>query len=136
MNHADAHSEKDIQKNDSQHTNTNTHANKKRPLEHGSHILITGATSGIGKQLTTDYLQAGHHVYAVGRDEDALAELEALGATSINVDLMLAEHNMLVDLGRNDLGKISNFSTVEVTEYKMIHKYSRIMHICSQVFSS
>ena len=45
----------------------------------------------------------------------------------------LAEHNMLVDLGRNDLGKISNFSTVEVTEYKMIHKYSRIMHICSQV---
>ena len=40
---------------------------------------------------------------------------------------------MLVDLGRNDLGKIAEFSTVEVTEYKMIHRYSRIMHICSQV---
>ena len=40
---------------------------------------------------------------------------------------------MLVDLGRNDLGKISKFSTVEVTGYQMIHKYSRIMHICSQV---
>ena len=37
----------------------------------------------------------------------------------------LSEHNMLVDLGRNDLGKISNFSSVEVTEYMMIHRYSR-----------
>ncbi len=47
----------------------------------------------------------------------------------------LAEHNMLVDLGRNDLGKISQFSTVEVTKYMMIHRYSKIMHICSQVES-
>lgn len=45
----------------------------------------------------------------------------------------LSEHNMLVDLGRNDLGRISQFSSVEVTEYMMIHKYSKIMHICSQV---
>ena len=45
----------------------------------------------------------------------------------------LSEHNMLVDLGRNDLGRISRFGSVEVTKYKMIHKYSRIMHICSQV---
>ncbi|MEY8355319.1 anthranilate synthase component I family protein [Lachnospiraceae bacterium 54-53] len=45
----------------------------------------------------------------------------------------LAEHNMLVDLGRNDLGKTAAYSTVEVTGYKMIHRYSRIMHICSQV---
>ena len=48
----------------------------------------------------------------------------------------LAEHNMLVDLGRNDLGKISAFGSVEVTEYMMIHKYSKIMHICSQVESN
>ncbi|GAA0311076.1 SDR family NAD(P)-dependent oxidoreductase [Psychrobacter aestuarii] len=61
---------------------------KKHALANNSHILITGATSGIGKQLATDYLQEGHTVYAVGRDEDALAELKALGATSINVDLM------------------------------------------------
>ncbi len=45
----------------------------------------------------------------------------------------LSEHNMLVDLGRNDLGRISEFGSVEVTKYKMIHKYSKIMHICSQV---
>jgi len=41
------------------------------------HILITGATSGIGKQLTKDYLLENHHVYAVGRDDEALAELKA-----------------------------------------------------------
>lgn len=45
----------------------------------------------------------------------------------------LSEHNMLVDLGRNDLGRISEFGSVEVTRYQMIHKYSKIMHICSQV---
>ena len=48
----------------------------------------------------------------------------------------LSEHNMLVDLGRNDLGKISEFGSVEVTKYQMIHKYSKIMHICSQVESN
>lgn len=52
------------------------------------HILITGATSGIGNQLAKDYLIAGHHVYAVGRDEHALAELKSLGAETLNVDLM------------------------------------------------
>ncbi|WP_201617372.1 SDR family NAD(P)-dependent oxidoreductase [Psychrobacter immobilis] len=52
------------------------------------HILITGATSGIGKQLAKDYLLDGHHVYAVGRDDEALAELKALGAETIDLDLL------------------------------------------------
>ena len=52
------------------------------------HILITGATSGIGYQLTKDYLLDGHQVYAVGRDEEALTELKSLGATTIELDLM------------------------------------------------
>ena len=52
------------------------------------HILVTGATSGIGKQLAKDYLLADHHVYAVGRDDEALAELKALGAETIDLDLM------------------------------------------------
>ena len=52
------------------------------------HILITGATSGIGYQLAKDYLLDNHKVYAVGRDEAALSELESLGATPIDLDLM------------------------------------------------
>jgi anthranilate synthase component 1 len=47
----------------------------------------------------------------------------------------LSEHNMLVDLGRNDLGRISKFNSVEVTEYMNILRYSKIMHICSEVQS-
>jgi anthranilate synthase component 1 len=45
----------------------------------------------------------------------------------------LAEHNMLVDLARNDLGRISGYSSVHVTSYKKIQRYSRIMHITSEV---
>lgn len=45
----------------------------------------------------------------------------------------LAEHNMLVDLGRNDLGRISRFGTVEVVKYMSIEKYSHVMHIGSTV---
>ena len=52
------------------------------------HILITGATSGIGNQLAKDYLLAEQHVYAVGRDDEALAELKSLGAVTIDLDLM------------------------------------------------
>lgn len=52
------------------------------------HILITGATSGIGYQLTKDYLQDGHEVYAVGRDDKALSGLKGLGAIPIDLDLM------------------------------------------------
>lgn len=45
----------------------------------------------------------------------------------------LAEHNMLVDLGRNDLGRISKFGTVEVEKLHSIERYSHVMHIGSTV---
>ncbi len=44
-----------------------------------------------------------------------------------------AEHIMLVDLGRNDVGRVSRYGTVEVTELMMIEKYSHVLHIVSQV---
>lgn len=65
-----------------------------------------------------------------GKDE---AEDEMLIRDLMSDAKELSEHNMLVDLGRNDLGRISEFGSVEVTKYQMIHKYSKIMHICSQV---
>ena len=45
----------------------------------------------------------------------------------------LAEHNMLVDLGRNDLGRVSRFGTVEVEKLHSIERYSHVMHIGSTV---
>lgn len=47
----------------------------------------------------------------------------------------LAEHVMLVDLERNDLGKVSKFGTVNVDEFMVIEKYSHVMHIVSNVVS-
>ncbi|AIJ04910.1 Anthranilate synthase component I [Methanocaldococcus bathoardescens] len=44
-----------------------------------------------------------------------------------------AEHVMLVDLARNDIGKISKFGTVEVTDFMIIEKYSHVQHIVSNV---
>ena len=45
----------------------------------------------------------------------------------------LAEHLMLIDLGRNDVGKVSEIGSVKVTEKMVIEKYSHVMHIVSNV---
>lgn len=45
----------------------------------------------------------------------------------------LAEHNMLVDLGRNDLGRVSRYGSIKVQEYLKVQKYSHVMHITSVV---
>jgi len=45
----------------------------------------------------------------------------------------LAEHTMLVDLGRNDLGRVCKYGTVNVTEDMKVHRYSHVMHIVSKV---
>jgi short-subunit dehydrogenase len=50
-------------------------------------ILVTGATSGIGRQVAVDYHSLGHDVWAVGRNADALEELRALGLHTGQVDL-------------------------------------------------
>lgn len=45
----------------------------------------------------------------------------------------LSEHNMLVDLGRNDIGKISEFGSVKVEKYMSVERFSHVMHIGSTV---
>ncbi len=57
----------------------------------------------------------------------------ALEAELLADEKELAEHNMLVDLGRNDLGRISRFGTVRVERYKCIERFSHVMHIGSTV---
>ena len=61
-------------------------------------------------------------------DEDKALE-EAL----LQDEKELAEHNMLVDLGRNDIGKISRIGTVKVEKYMEIERFSHVMHIGSTV---
>lgn len=54
-------------------------------------ILITGATSGIGKQLALDYHKQGHQVWAVGRNESALNELQTMDMKTGRLDLTLRD---------------------------------------------
>ncbi len=71
---------------------------------------------------------AGSRPRGVSEEED-----KALEADLLSDEKELSEHNMLVDLARNDLGRISKISSVKVMDYMMIHRYSRIMHIASRV---
>ncbi len=50
-------------------------------------VLITGATSGIGKQLALDYLAEGHEVWTIGRNQQVLDELAELGFNAVKIDL-------------------------------------------------
>lgn len=96
----------------------------------GDEIMSTSPETLVRLQngrLTT-FPVAGSRPRGRSEEEDKQLEQELLAD-----EKELSEHNMLVDLGRNDLGKISKYSSVEVTDYMMIHRYSKIMHICSQV---
>ncbi|MCD8294170.1 MAG: anthranilate synthase component I [Clostridia bacterium] len=61
-------------------------------------------------------------------EEDKALEEELLGDEKER-----AEHNMLVDLGRNDIGKVSEIGSVKVEKYMGIERYSHVMHIGSMV---
>ncbi|MCR5674620.1 MAG: anthranilate synthase component I family protein [Lachnospiraceae bacterium] len=65
-----------------------------------------------------------------GRNEQEDRQLEA---ELLADEKELAEHNMLVDLGRNDLGRISRFGTVEVERLRDVLRFSHVMHIGSTV---
>lgn len=60
-------------------------------------------------------------------------EDKALEAELLADEKELAEHNMLVDLGRNDLGRISKFGSVQVETLHSIERFSHVMHIGSTV---
>ncbi|MDR3112431.1 MAG: anthranilate synthase component I [Elusimicrobiota bacterium] len=76
----------------------------------------------------TNYALAG----TVRRGKTA-QEDEALILALLKDEKELAEHNMLVDLGRNDLGKVSEFGSVKVSQYLKILKFSHVSHIASVI---
>lgn len=71
---------------------------------------------------------AGTRPRGKNKEEDDILKKELLADPK-----ELAEHNMLVDLGRNDLGKISKFGSVAVENYLSIESFSHVMHIGSTV---
>jgi len=71
---------------------------------------------------------AGTRKRGKNEEEDLVLEKDLLSD-----EKELAEHIMLVDLGRNDLGRVAEISTVEVDESFSIERYSHVMHIVSNV---
>jgi anthranilate synthase component 1 len=65
-----------------------------------------------------------------GRDE---ADDRALEAGLRSDAKEVAEHVMLVDLGRNDVGRVSEFGSVQVTDFMFIERYSHVMHLVSAI---
>ena len=65
-----------------------------------------------------------------GKDEEEEKRLEKNLLSSIKEK---AEHIMLVDLGRNDIGRVCSFGSVTVPEFMIVERYSHVMHIVSQV---
>jgi anthranilate synthase component 1 len=65
-----------------------------------------------------------------GKDE---AEDQALAADLLADEKELAEHVMLVDLGRNDVGRVARFGSVHLPEFQIVEYYSHVMHIVSGV---
>ena len=80
-----------------------------------------------GKQLSTRPI-AGTRKRGQDEEEDAAKIAELIGSEKER-----AEHLMLVDLERNDLGRVSEYGSVHVDEFMSIEKYSHVIHIVSNV---
>ena len=98
----------------------------------GTDVEVAGASPETLVKLEDGVLHtfplAGTRPRGKNEEEDKKLETELLAD-----EKEIAEHNMLVDLGRNDLGKISKFGTVKVEKLHSIERYSHVMHIGSTV---
>lgn len=98
----------------------------------GTDVEVAGASPETLVKLEDGILHtfplAGTRPRGKSEKEDKELETELL-----DDEKELAEHNMLVDLGRNDLGKISKFGSVVVEKFHSIERYSHVMHIGSTV---
>lgn len=98
----------------------------------GTDVEVAGASPETLVKLENGVLHtfplAGTRPRGKTGEEDKALETELLAD-----EKELAEHNMLVDLGRNDLGKISKFGTVQVEKLHSIEHFSHVMHIGSTV---
>lgn len=98
----------------------------------GTDMEVAGASPETLVKLENGVLHtfplAGTRMRGRTDEEDKAFEAELLAD-----EKELAEHNMLVDLGRNDLGKISKFGTVKVEKLHSVERFSHVMHIGSTV---
>ncbi len=105
----------------------------------GDHHVV-GASPEILVRLEQSYEQGEHHQAVTVRP---IAGTRPRGKTpqqdkALEKELLadpkeLAEHLMLIDLGRNDIGRVAQYGTVQLTDKMIIERYSHVMHIVSNV---
>jgi anthranilate synthase component 1 len=95
-------------------------------------VEIVGSSPELLVRVTDNHITlrpiAGTRPRGKTPEEDARLSAELLADEKER-----AEHVMLVDLGRNDVGRVAKYGTVKVTELMKIEKYSHVLHIVSQV---
>jgi anthranilate synthase component I len=100
-------------------------------LDTGDFALV-GASPEVHVRLTDGLVEirpiAGTRPRGATPEEDTALEKELLGDEKER-----AEHLMLVDLARNDIGRVCSYGSIHVPEYMFIERYSHVMHIVSQV---
>lgn len=100
-------------------------------IEHENFAVVSGSPELLVKRCNNEISTrpiAGTRPRGQNDEEDL-----ALANELIHHEKERAEHVMLVDLERNDLGKVAQYGSVEVDEFMVIEKYSHVMHIVSNV---
>lgn len=98
----------------------------------GGDVELTGASPETLVKMTDGKMYTFPIAGTMRRGKNEAEDL-AIEEKLINDEKELAEHNMLVDLGRNDLGKISKFGSVKVEALHMLQRFSHVIHITSTV---
>ncbi|MFO0969815.1 MAG: anthranilate synthase component I [Gemmataceae bacterium] len=101
-------------------------------LEAGPDLCLVGSSPEIMVRVEGDKVTirplAGTRPRGQSEEEDCRLADELLADPKER-----AEHIMLVDLGRNDVGRVARFGTVEISDVMSVERYSHVMHICSNV---
>jgi len=74
-----------------------------------------------------------HPIAGTRKRGETVEEDERLAEDLLNDDKEIAEHRMLVDLARNDIGRVAKYGSVAVSDYMTIGRFSKVMHIISKV---
>lgn len=100
-------------------------------LDFGDYIVAGASPESLIKASDNKVITnpiAGTRPRGKSPDED-----KRLADELIKDEKEIAEHQMLVDLGRNDIGRVSEFGSIQIEKYMAIEKYKHVMHIVSEV---
>ncbi|CAN5297784.1 anthranilate synthase component I [soil metagenome] len=95
-------------------------------------LYIVGSSPEILVRLTDNQVTV-RPIAGTRQRGKTVAEDQALEKELINDPKEIAEHLMLIDLGRNDIGKVSKIGSVQVVEQMIVERYSQVMHMVSEV---